>query len=157
MTSAERTSGTARGSARFNDWQRELADRLAAHKYLFGFLRLLALSAGSAICLVAGPITSAMMFGWCILFFFNVPANYYYVFLALLPVVFWREENASLRDCARIAVAMVLVAIFPIMPAITPDHILFNGYFNWAILVAWVLLAASFVPRTILSNIRIRR
>src|SRR5262249_22128705 len=85
------------GLGRFNDWNRELNARYAAHRFFFGFVKLIALATTAFVSMHIAAPAAAMMFGWCVLFFFNVPANYYYVFLALLPVVLYREHG-SIRD-----------------------------------------------------------
>jgi hypothetical protein len=132
------------GLGRFNLWQENLRARYDKHAVLFGLVKLSALAASILACLRAAPAEGALILGWCFLFFFNIPANYYYVFLALLPVAFYREK-ASPREIARMLAAMLLVAALPIPSSITGDHIVFNGYLNWMVFVAFVAIVATFL------------
>jgi hypothetical protein len=132
------------GLGRFVQWQRMLEGRLKQHAFFFGFIKFTALLTTLRTCTRARPEVASVMLGWCVLFFFNIPANYYYVFLAILPVAFIQDPR-SIGTLVRVGTSMLLVALFPVIAATNPDRIIYNGYLNWAVLLAFVTVSATFL------------
>ena len=75
-----------------------------------------------------GHFTSVAL-GGTLLFFFSIPANYYYVYLSLLAVVAMRTKERRPTALIAIAIWLGLVAI-NVMPFTTTDGLLYNGYVN---------------------------
>jgi hypothetical protein len=72
---------------------------------------------------------TSVALGGTLLFFFSMPANYYYVFLALLAVVAMRTKERRPTALIAIAVWLSLVAL-NVMPFASKDWLVFNGYMN---------------------------
>lgn len=127
----------APGLENFGKWNAMLRAKYAEHATWFSLIK--ALGIGSAIIAAtrATPVAASILVGWSMLFFWQVPANYYYVFLALLPVVFYREPIEG-EDFVRLVIAFVLIAALLILPTQSPDGIIHNGYINWAVCLALV-------------------
>jgi hypothetical protein len=82
---------------------------------------------------------TAVAIGGTLLFFFSMPANYYYVYLALLAVVAMRTTEPRPTALVSIAVWGALV-LLSLMPFTTGDQLMYNGYANRVLFGLFTLL-----------------
>ncbi len=89
------------------------------------------------------PAEGAMIFGAVLLWLWAMPANYYYVYLALLPVVFYRR--GSMLSAVRVAMVFVALGSMSVANWFRTQPYEISGSWNQTMLVFFVLLVATFV------------
>ncbi|MBI5220792.1 MAG: DUF2029 domain-containing protein [Candidatus Liptonbacteria bacterium] len=135
----------ADGLVRFVAWQERLRAIYAAHFLWFTLIKWGALSAALGIGWRVREWLSALLIGGTILFFFQMPANYYYMYLALFPVVIF-PARPDWRAAVRLALVFALLAAVSVMPLLSPDQIIHNGYINTLVFCFFLLLYLTFLP-----------
>ena len=123
----------------FRNWNQRLHDKWdAVMPYHFPFMMVIL---GSAL-LAARKIEieeSAILVGGVILFLFEIPANYYYSYLALAPmVVFMAMKNDRLHDLMIIFVFFAVWIAINIIPNYQRDDII-NTYHYCTLLLIFFL------------------
>lgn len=129
------------GLRRFVAWQARLDAAYAAHAGLHAAVQLGAAALALAAVARLRPAAAALVGGGVLLYFFAIPANYYYVYLALLPAVLFAEP-APLA-AGGIGALVALLAITRLLPSLTPDDIVQNGWINRMLFVYFVALPAG--------------
>lgn len=131
------------GLPRWVAWQEMLRAKYAAHHLWFDAIKYGMLGSLTLAAARRSAPQAAMIVGGASLFFTSMPANYYYVFLAMMPVVFWSRGTPSASAVARMALLFALPVSFPILSKTTPDALIQNGYVNVAVFWFWVAMLAS--------------
>ncbi len=80
------------------------------------------------------PAEAAMVIGSTCLFMLAMPANYYYIFLALLPML-WLRKPFDNYQLALLIIFVLAWAGFWIAPTLDKDDIIQNYYTNWVMLL----------------------
>jgi hypothetical protein len=90
---------------------------------------------------------SALLFGFGILYFFEMPANYYYVFMCLIPVVALTNAKEGgenqWKDITLAGIFFIMWAIIYYLPSVIRDNIIYTYYFCYIFLLFflfWVML-----------------
>ena len=79
------------GLARFRSWNLRLRATWASMRPLVVPIQLLAAAGAVLGSIRARPYEAAALFGVIVMFFFNLPANYYYSVLAVVPALLLRR------------------------------------------------------------------
>jgi hypothetical protein len=143
------------GLIRFSEWQDRLSAAYAAQMPLHALVKGTAVALATLASAATTPAAAALVAGSCLFYFFSIPANYYYVYFALFPVLFMSEPLKTLSWLRQALIFSLMVAI-PIMPSLSNDLIIQNGYINTAILLFLFALYASYSFGT-LAKIAIRK
>jgi len=78
------------GLQRFHDWNIRLQTTWREMRWLAMPVQLLAGAGAAAACIKRRPYEASVVLGTVTMFCFNIPANYYYVVLALVPALLVR-------------------------------------------------------------------
>jgi hypothetical protein len=120
------------GLARFHDWNLRLRATWTSMRPVAVPLQILA-GAGAALASIrVRPHEAALLFGVVFMFAFNLPANYYYVVLALVPAILLRRAATatSVRRRSHEFVALAAFNLFWVGSLIAPhlwgDDIVFD-------------------------------
>ncbi len=90
------------------------------------------------------PWQAALLVGTCAVFCLSAPANYYYLHLALLPVVFFTTE-AKDTDVTRVVAAFGAVVGCLLTEHITTEYNAQMVHMSWCLAVMLVLMLGSLV------------
>jgi len=83
------------GLARFHDWNVRLRETWASMRPIAVPIQLAALGGSVYAGIRRKPYESALLLGVVGMYFFNLPANYYYVVLCLLPALLLRSSATA--------------------------------------------------------------
>jgi hypothetical protein len=83
------------GLARFHDWNVRLRETWASMRPIAIPVQLAAAGGAAYAGIRRKPYESALLFGLVGMFFFNLPANYYYVVLCLVPALLLRSAATA--------------------------------------------------------------
>jgi len=132
------------GLQRFRVWQQWLEMIYAQHAYVFGLVK----GCGVAVAVYGlwrWPVRLAsLFFGWSLLFFLNMPANYYYSFLALFALALVGRPSEP-ADRLRLLLVFLLLAGLLLSPSVSDDLIIQNAYANWWMLLVYLAMGATLV------------
>jgi hypothetical protein len=144
------------GLANFHNWNMRLHATWRAMRPITIPIQLLA-AAGAALASVRRrPYEASLLCGACAMFFFNIPANYYYVVLALVPAMLLRAAMTAPTRTRRLReyAALMGFTLFWVTTLLssrwTPDDIVYNHLICVALLlflVAWIALWIQIDPR----------
>lgn len=132
------------GLLRLGEWNQKLQ---ASWDTLFAYhFPLIVISLGAATYVIKNKLPleeASLLLGGMILFFFEIPANYYYSYMSLIPVVlFANANNKNWRDYFLISLFFLMWALMNYIPNnITRDDIVYTYYFCVLILIfflSWV-------------------
>lgn len=126
------------GLNRFYAWNQTLHEVLNSRKILYVPVALLLTLGSMRIARRKSPALASVLVGGSLLYAFFLPARYYYVYLALFPVVAYAFP-ATLHDHVRNALSFLLIFALLVIPIIPPDDILLNIYFSWALGIFFLL------------------
>lgn len=140
------------GLARFTAWQEQLQAVRAAREPWISLVQGMAVVAGFGLATRLRPCQAALVAGGTALFFTAMPANYYYIYLALFPVVFFTSE-ARATDAVRVLGAFALLVLIALCPLASRDDIVQNAGINASVGAYFVLLllTISWDERTLFS------
>lgn len=112
------------------------------HRFLHEAIRI-GLSLGALAVAWRRPVfEGAMVFGAIVLFSWSMPANYYYVYMALMPAVFYDRDNPF--AALRIALVFAAMLSLSMSPWVHREPIVMNGHMNRTIFWFFVLLLTSY-------------
>ncbi len=117
------------GLKHFAVWQQHLHRIIHAKIYLYVAMVLLMLLCALISAWRMAPHIASFVLGGSLLFLFSMPANYYYVYLAILPALFFSLSGKWL-PIARMALTFALMVGILFTPLISEDAIIGNGYIN---------------------------
>jgi hypothetical protein len=138
-----------RGLQNFHDWNMKLHENWAAMRGLVIPIQLAAVAAAGFASLRRRPYEASLLCGVFAMFFFNIPANYYYVVLALVPALLLRSAMtapslwARLREYAVLTAFCVFWMTTLLASRLSGDDIVYNHIICvWFLffLVGWVIL-----------------
>jgi hypothetical protein len=136
------------GLQRFHDWNLRLRATWASMRWLVIPVQLVAVGGAFAASARRRPYEAALLVGAVAMFCFSLPANYYYVVLALVPAVLLRGAITAPRAAARLRDWVVLCGfvLFWITTLLAPrmfgDDIVYDHFICVALLVflgAWIV------------------
>ena len=113
-----------------------------ARRWLFDPIRLALAGTAVAVSWRRPAAQATLIVGSVLLFVSSMPANYYYVYLALFPAVLWTNRadwNAAFRMLLVFGM-LIAISVSTWMGAGWPVQ---NGWINGSILTFFVLLLAS--------------
>lgn len=120
------------GFKRFNAWN-EQVQAVFERRGNFYYPATLFLSLGSIwVSRKRSAAFAAVLVGGALLYALMLPARYYYVYLALFPVAFYRFPS-NISDQLRLFLIFLLMFSLMVIPMLPPDDILLNIYFSYAI------------------------
>jgi len=112
------------GLQAFRDWNLQLRATWASMRPVAIPIQLLAVGGAAYAGIRRRPYESALLLGIVGMFFFNLPANYYYVVLALVPALLLHGAQTAPSRVRRLADLGVLVAFlaFWVTTLVAPKH-----------------------------------
>jgi len=133
----------ADGLARFKEWNTMLRERWAA--LLPYHLPAMGIGVGAAVWATRRLALdeAALLVGAVLLFLFMIPANYYYVYLSLVPVVLFRRPSTDWRDHALVLAFFALLAGIYFAAASHRDPLVQNYRINLLVLgflMFWIVV-----------------
>jgi hypothetical protein len=132
----------ADGLKRFRLWNEALRARWHSgwfiHYPLIAGLLGLAVFAMRRLRLEEGTL----LFGGLALFLLMIPANYYYVYAALIPVALYTKDEGDWRDAALFAGFFLLWGIVYLIPRFETDGLTGNYFVCWAVFVYFLFWLA---------------
>lgn len=141
----------------FQNWLLYNTGRYNEHWVLYGLAKLAIWSFAALLCLRARPRTSALFLGELTLFLFALPANYYYMTVAVLVAVTAADAkdagDATAR--ARLWVSILALMCMNLADGFWRDPLLVNSAHNWVIL-AWLCMYAVLIWMSQVSDGRFR-
>ena len=132
------------GLQNFAVWQVNLNQIIQSKIILFESMRFLMLLSSLIIAFSIPPFVASFVVGGTILFLFSIPANYYYVYLAILPVLFF-SLSGKWAHSLRMILSFVLMLSILLTPLISQDSIIGNGYINTLIFYFFITMYLSFL------------
>jgi hypothetical protein len=135
------------GLMRFRDWNLRLRGTWGEMRPLALPIQALAVLGTLLASIRRRPYEAALLGGVVFMFAFNLPANYYYVVLALVPALLFRSAATATSMRARLRDYLVLTAFSAfwmltlIAPYLARDDIVYNYYICSAFaafLVTWM-------------------
>jgi hypothetical protein len=140
-----------KGLQNFHDWNLRLRDTWASMRLVAVPIQLAAVGGAGLAATRRRPYEAALLFGVVGMFFFNIPANYYYVVLVLVPALLLRAAivaptlKARLTEYAALTGFVVFWLTTIIASRLANDDIVYNHLICvWLLLflVAWIALWA---------------
>jgi hypothetical protein len=137
------------GLQNFHDWNMKLHANWGAMRGIVIPIQLAAAAAAALASLRRRPFEASILCGVFAMFFFNIPANYYYVVLALVPALLLRSAmsapsfGARLRDYVALTAFTIFWMTTLLASRLSGDDIVYNHIICvWLLffLVAWALL-----------------
>ncbi len=152
------------GLARFRSWNLRLRATWASMRPLVVPIQLLAATGAVLGSIRARPYEAAALFGVIVMFFFNLPANYYYSVLAVVPALLLRRaatrpKSERARDYVALAAFNAFWVGTLVVPHLWRDDIvydfiicvMFAGFLAiW--MVAWLEIPGFTSPRSLASR-----
>ncbi len=148
------------GLARFRDWNLHLRATWASMRPLTILVQLLALAGVVSASLRRKPHEAALLAGVAFMFFFNLPANYYYVVLSLVPALLFRAaatettDERKFRSLATFAGFVLFWSFTFVAYQMWPDGIVMNHYLCVALLIFLFGWMAAWTERAPLLKLR---
>jgi hypothetical protein len=151
------------GLQRFHDWNLHLRSTWASMWWLTVPTQLITLAGACAASLRRRPYESSLMVGTVAMFFFSLPANYYYAVLALVPAMLLRAALTAptverrLREWCALCGFTIFWLTTLLAPHMYGDGLVYNHVICVALFVffeAWIVLWLPWQP--ILSAVRAR-
>jgi hypothetical protein len=136
------------GLTRFHDWNLMLRDTWAAMRPIAIPLQALAILGALSASIRRRPYEAALLGGVIFMFAFNLPANYYFVVLALVPALVFRSAATAtamprrLRDYLALTAFATFWMFTLIAPKLVGDDIIYNFYICVALaifLLVWIV------------------
>ena len=136
------------GLGRFHDWNVRLRGAWKAERAVAIPIQLAAAAAAAWAAVGRKPYEGALIVGVCAMFFFEIPANYYYVVLALVPAMLLRAATVAptaerrRSDYAAMILFFVFWAFTLRASRMWGDDIVYNHWICVALLVyldVWLL------------------
>jgi hypothetical protein len=151
------------GLQRFHDWNVRLRDTWAATRWLAIPTQLLALGGAAVAAARRRPHEAALIVGTVAMFCFSLPANYYYVVLALVPAMLLRAGVTAPTGDRRMRewVAYCAFSLFWLSTLLASrlfgDDIIYNHFICVALLAFYGVWIALWVPwEAVLAAVRAR-
>ena len=135
------------GLARFHDWNLRLRATWATMRPVALVLQLLAALGAALASIRMRPYEAALMCGLVFMFAFNLPANYYYVIIAVVPALLLRRAvtATSVGRRSREFIALAAFNMFWVCTLVAPrlwgDDIVFDYVISVSLglfLVVWI-------------------
>jgi hypothetical protein len=120
------------GLARFHDWNLRLRATWASMRPIVLAVQLLAALGAGLASVRARPYEAALLCGLVFMFVFNLPANYYYVIITVVPAILLRRAatGTSIRRRSREFIALAAFNVFWVCTLVAPhlwgDDIVFD-------------------------------
>ncbi|MGD0525510.1 MAG: hypothetical protein ABSE49_10220 [Polyangiaceae bacterium] len=144
------------GLAAFRDWNLQLRATWASMRPVAIPLQLVAVAGSVYAGIRRRPYESALLLGIVGMFFFNLPANYYYVVLCVVPAVVFHAAQTAPTGEHRVRDFGVFTAfvIFWVTTLVAPKHENDGIVYDWVIclalllfLVVWIAIWAEYSYR----------
>lgn len=132
------------GMDRFREWNERLNQSWdSVFPYHFPFI-VITLGIASWTINKISIEEAGLLLGTLIIFFFQIPANYYYSFLCLVPVILFSQvRKDEWQNTALASVFLLMWGFMYFIPRINRDDIVYTYYFCLILLVYflfWILL-----------------
>lgn len=152
------------GLERFHDWNVRLRDTWKASWWFAIPIQFVALGGACAAAVRRRPHEASLIVGAIAMFCFALPANYYYVVLALVPAVLLRSAITAPTGDLRVRHWIPLTAFGGfwlttlLVPRLYGDDIVYDHFICVALLLFYGIWIASWLPaREMLAALRARR
>jgi hypothetical protein len=131
--------------ANFERWNVRLNDLFNTHWPWHWLVCLLFFGAALLASLRSPPYLASLLVGETILFFYALPANYYYIYLALFFAVLVHcvAANGARAARARFWLLLLFLVWCNLVGGFSNDWILLNGWINLALLALLILYTGS--------------
>ncbi|MDP9002932.1 MAG: DUF2029 domain-containing protein [Myxococcota bacterium] len=139
------------GLMRFRSWNFRLRDTWAEMRPLILPLQALAVAGTVLATIRRHPYEAALIGGIVFMFVFNLPANYYYVVLTLVPAIVFRGAATSttmprrLRDYGVLTAFSAFWMLTLVAPYLAGDDIIYNFYICSALGVFLLIWIAAWI------------
>ncbi len=127
------------GLLRFVAWQERLEAIVASREPWVTLIKGATAAAALGLAARLRPWQAALVVGGTLLFFGAMPANYYYIYLALFPAVFWADRGRP-TDALRVGAPFALLVGMALCPLASPDQIVQNALLNASVAAFFALL-----------------
>ncbi len=134
------------GLVRFGQWQLRLLVIYAPPTELYTALRIGLVVAALYLGRKLPAWESAITVGGTLFFVGSIPANYYYAYLALFPVV-WYTQKGGVWPTIRMALILALLTVMQVLPIVFRDDLIYNGHMNRYIFLFLCLMWASYAAQ----------
>jgi hypothetical protein len=151
------------GLRNFHDWNMRLHATWQSMRPVAIPLQLAAMAGAAWASLRRRPYEASVLCGVCAMFFFNIPANYYYVVLALVPALLLRAAMTApstqrrLREYAALTAFTLFWLTTLLSSRWSPDDIIYNHLICVALLaflVIWMALWGRWPARWLRDRAR---
>ncbi len=139
------------GLQRFHAWNVRLHDTWRAMWFIAIPLQLVGFGGALAAALRRRPEEGALLVGVAFMFLFNLPANYYYVILALVPALLYRRAvsaptaAAQLKEYGLFVAFLLYWTLTLVATQVWPDEIIANFVCCTVLLVFLALWIAAWL------------
>lgn len=131
------------GLVRFQHWNDMLHHAWESGRWFYEPLRLGMIGLAAALAWRERPDRAALLLGGTAMFCLTIPANYYYVWLALLPAVYFDEEESHWTAHVRFIALFATLAVISISRFGSKDGLVQNSWWNWAMFWFFVTYGAT--------------
>lgn len=151
------------GLERFHDWNVRLRETWASMRWLVIPVQLLALGGSALAAVRRRPHEAALVVGTIAMFCFSLPANYYYVVLALVPAMLLRAGATAPTPDRRMRewTAYCAFSLFWISTLLASrlygDDIIYDHFICVGLLAFYGVWVAAWIPwEAVLAAVRAR-
>jgi len=126
------------------NWNIFVNDRFNEHWMLFRSIPLLLTAVSIFVCLRAEPKMASLLAGTTLLFFYALPSNYYYVYLATFGVVLLEalKQPPLKGNSLRFWYLMIFLIVCNLVGGFTNQWVVLNGWINnalFCLLLAYIV------------------
>lgn len=147
------TASSSGQMLKFQNWLIYNSEIYNQHWLFYGMIKMSIWLLALLLCTRLSPVNSALFLGELSIFLFALPANYYYMTLALFATAPFLSLGSSRRETGDFSKWLPLVAIVSLnlVNGFQRDPIAVNALYNWVIF-GWLLVyMLNCVPRPLLT------
>jgi len=144
------------GLERFVGWNEMLHQNWERRRWLYEPIRLAMMGSAALLAWRAPPPRAALLLGGTVMFCMTIPANYYYVWLAIMPAMYVRS-GASKSEIFRALLGLSTVLLMASLHWSHPDDLVRNFYWNRTMMgffSLWVLAGLAELAPTAWASLR---
>lgn len=136
---------------KFQNWLIYNSEIYDQHWFLYGALKMTIWTVALLICTKLAPANASLFLGELTIFLFALPANYYYMTLALFATAPFLNLGNPRRETADFAkwLPFVAIATLNVVSGFETDGIVVNANYNWIILGWLVFYMMTCLPQPI--------
>jgi hypothetical protein len=151
------------GLMRFHDWNVHLRETWSEQRPVALLVQAIAFAAALATSVKRRPYEAAVLCGVVFMFVFSLPANYYYVVLALVPALLLRGAATApapmrrLREYGGLVAFLVFWTFTFLAPFVWNDDIVYDFWICLGLLLFLVAWTAAWLDPRLLQSLVPRR